>query len=300
MTSVMVNTLNIFLGTREQNVTFCIDISGSMYSSLNSVKEQLIQYLMEQSVLADLNVRRQFNLIAFSTEVYPWATNMVLWQSATVNKAIDWIKDLDTKTGTNTLDALLTAFQDESCHSIVLVTDDIPDQEPYTVLNQISLISRGRPVHCIYILNGREEDRSAVEFLQNLSQVTRGSFKIVNVGRFGIEKITPINSTDLTTSVQLNNLTLNANSAQASFNTTVSCPGPNQVLLSNNVFSTIHTPIEIKQKYQPSVLLPNFNYSYPKFVAEPAVYSYPSFYSYPKVLLTQDGKVNFIFDSNKI
>ena len=111
----------MFIGTREQNVTFCLDISGSMYSSINTVKEQLIQYILEQSVLADLNVRRQFNLIAFSTEVYPWATNMVLWQSATVNKAIDWIRDLETKTGTNTLDALLTAFQDEKrIESIIL------------------------------------------------------------------------------------------------------------------------------------------------------------------------------------
>jgi hypothetical protein len=290
MASTFFNTVNIFLGTREANVTFCIDISGSMYSSLKIVKEQLIQYLLEQSVLADLNVKRLFNLIAFSTEVYPWANNMVLWQTATVNKAIDFIKDLETKTGTNTLDALLTAFQDENCHSVVLVTDDISDQEPYQILNQVSLISRGRPVHCIYISNGREEDRSAIEFLQNLSTITRGSFKIVSLGRYGVEKITPINSTDHTTLIQLNNLTLNSNSNPASVNTTILNPA-NQVYLSNNIFQTPLLPIQIKQKYEPSVILPNYNFAYPKWLAEPSVYNYPSFFYYPKVLLTQDGKV---------
>ena len=63
------NEQNIFLGIKEQNVTFCIDISGSMYSSLNTIKEQLIQYLLEQSLLTRFNLNRLFNLIAFSTEV---------------------------------------------------------------------------------------------------------------------------------------------------------------------------------------------------------------------------------------
>ena len=92
---------NIFLGIKEQNVTFCIDISGSMYSTLNIVKEQLIQYLLEQSLVTRFNLNRLFNLIAFSTEVYPWSNGCVLWNTATVNSCLDWIRDLETKTGKN-------------------------------------------------------------------------------------------------------------------------------------------------------------------------------------------------------
>lgn len=87
------------MGIRQQNVTFCLDMSGSMYNTLNSVKEHLIQYLLEQSVIAEFNVHRLFNLIGFSTEVYPWATSLVLWNKATVNSCLDWIRDLETKTG---------------------------------------------------------------------------------------------------------------------------------------------------------------------------------------------------------
>jgi hypothetical protein len=122
-----------------------------MYSTIKTVKEQLIQYLLEQSVLAKLNLNRLFNLIAFSSEVYPWANNMVLWNTATVNSCINWITDLETKTGTNTLDALITSFHDNNTNAVVLVTDDLPDQDAYTILDQVSQYSKGRPVHCIYI-----------------------------------------------------------------------------------------------------------------------------------------------------
>lgn len=211
LTPTFIHPINMFMGIRQQNCTFCLDLSGSMYNTLNVVKEHLIQYLLEQSVMADFNVTRLFNLIGFSTEVYPWATNMVLWNKATVNSCLDWIKDLETKTGTNTLDALLTAFADSNCHAISLVTDDISDQEPYTVLNQISLASRGRPIHIIYILNGRDEDRSTTEFLQNIATITKGSLKIVACDRNGVNKITPVSSLDTPTAIQLTNLAINAN-----------------------------------------------------------------------------------------
>jgi hypothetical protein len=211
MMSTYIQPVNMFMGIRQQNVTFCLDMSGSMYNTLTTVKEHLIQYLFEQSVLAEFNVTRLFNLIGFSTEVYPWATSSVLWNKATVNSCVDWIKDLETKTGTNTLDAILTAFADEKCHAVCLVTDDIPDQEPYMVLNQVSLVANGRPVHCVYVLNGREEDRTTTEFLQNMAQITQGSLKIVECDRKGVVKITPIGSYDTATSVQLANLTMNAN-----------------------------------------------------------------------------------------
>ena len=127
---------------------------------------------------------------------------MVLWNNATVNKAIEWINDLETKTGTNTLDALTTAYEDINTNTVVLITDDICDQEPHVVLNQVSVISRGRPCHCIYVNSGKNEDKGAIDFLQNLSMSTNGFFKMVNVGRFGIEKIVTISAPRITTSIQ--------------------------------------------------------------------------------------------------
>jgi hypothetical protein len=289
--------INMFLGLREQNVTFCLDISGSMYSTLGTVKEQLIQYLLEQSVLAKLNLNRLFNLIAFSTEVYPWSNGLVLWNTATVNSAINWIKDLETKTGTNTLDALLTAFQDQHTNSVVLVTDDICDQDPYNVLNQVSQIAKGRPVHCIYITSGQEDDRSAIEFLQNLSTITCGSFKIVQIGRSGIEKITPINSFDVNSLYQLSNLAINCNSTQQ---LTVVNHQPSHLLYQNlnssltavpalPSQSVLNTTTNLVSNLNPISLVNSF--VYPKYLKEPTVYNYPSFVMHPRVLVTQNGRI---------
>jgi hypothetical protein len=303
---VLLVPVNMFMGLREPNVTFCLDISGSMYGTIRTVKEQLIHYLLEQSVLARLNLNRMFNLIAFSTDVYPWSNGMVLWNEATVNNAIDWIKDLETKTGTNTLDALLTAFQDQNTHAVVLVTDDISDQDPYTVINQVSLASRGRPVHCVYLDRGSpDEDRSAIEFLQNLATVTRGSFKIVSIGRNGIEKITPIVTPDLSSIYQIANLTMNASSAPATVTTrpetgfmtasmTTAVTGKEPSLVLNATAAESFMQYQnasriINSSYNPPTLINTF--AHPKWLNEPNVYSYPSFVMHPRVLVTNEGKL---------
>ena len=106
---------------------------------------------------------------------------------------------------------MLTAFADHNCHAISLITDDISDQEPYILLNQISLASKGRPIHIIYILNGRDEDRSTTEFLQHIATVTKGSLKIVCCDRHGVSKITPVSAMDTPAAVQLTSLAINAN-----------------------------------------------------------------------------------------
>jgi hypothetical protein len=306
MSVTLIHPINMFLGIREQNVTFCLDISGSMYSTLKIVKEQLIQYLSEQSLLAKFNLNRLFNLIAFSTEVYPWADSMVLWNEATVNKATCWINDLETKTGTNTLDALLTAFQDTMTHGIVLVTDDICDQDPYSLLDQVSLVARGRPIHCIYVTSSSakdrdEEDKVTIQFLQNLSTVTRGSFKIVSIGRFGLEKITPISSpNDLCTMFQLANLTGNA----------MTITDENKIFLNNttnliqNFSSTNLVPAKLENttfSYDLNTIprLIN-NYVHPKWLIEPNVYSFPSLITFPRVNVISDRENNNKISTNSI
>ena len=292
MTSTFIHPINIFMGIRQQNVTFCLDVSGSMYNTINTVNEHLIQYLLEQSVLAELNLNRLFNLIAFSTEVMPWATNMVMWNKATVNSSLDWIRDLDIKTGTNTLDALLTAFTDVNCHAVCLVTDDISDQEPYTVLNQVSLVANGRPVHCIYVLNNREEDRGTTEFLQNLASITKGSLKLVSIDRHGVNKITPVSSFDLATQSQISNLTINANNYKQAFFSTLMTPPVLAVSPMQSVISTMpQMNASIVATHIPSGCAAFLNYdnAYPKRLVEPSIYKYPS--CLPRVHVTNEGRI---------
>ena len=181
---------NFFGRIRERNLTLCIDTSGSMYLSLGAIKEHVCEFLTN---LASHPLPTAFNLVEFSTEVTQWSDRLVTCTPQTVAVANDWIKGLEAKTGTNTLDALMTALGDDRCDAVVLVTDGMPDQNPADILDQVALMANNRPVHCYYIRNGVDPDDLAMEFLQDLAMETYGSFHVVTVAQHGaIERVTPV------------------------------------------------------------------------------------------------------------
>ena len=190
----MMNMHTMFESIPEQNVMFCIDTSGSMYNSLEAVKQHLVETLMQRAEKEET----MFNILEFSNEVTLWCDQMVKCTPQTVAIARDWIEKLEVKTGTNTLDALMTAFRDPLCNSVCLVTDGHPDQHPTDILDSVDYVAQNRPVHCIYIYTG-DPETSASEFLQDLAMETYGSFHVVAVTLHGcIEKITPIYRAELT------------------------------------------------------------------------------------------------------
>ncbi|OWF44512.1 uncharacterized protein LOC110458274 [Mizuhopecten yessoensis] len=184
----------IFGETFEKNVTFCVDTSGSMFKGLGVVKEHLVETLLKH---ARKSQPTSFNIIEFNSEVTQWADKMVKCSAETVEVAAEWVKRLSAKTGTNTLDALLTALEDRGCESVYLVTDGLPDQHPVDILDQVTNAVRGRPIHCIYLCAEDAMDTSAIEFLEDLSVESYGSFHIVSLTQHGcVERVTPIYRAD--------------------------------------------------------------------------------------------------------
>lgn len=179
----------------ERNVTFCIDTSGSMIDCLKSVKEHVIEFLNQRAVE---EVETKFNLIEFSTKVTQWSDKMVKCTPQTVAVASDWIRTLASQTGTNTLEALLTAFSDASTEAVCLITDSLPDQNPTDLLDSVIYAAQNRPVHCFFIHTGTPES-VVTEFLQTLGMETYGSFHIITATDAGlVERITPIYRADAT------------------------------------------------------------------------------------------------------
>ncbi|XP_033739504.1 golgin subfamily A member 6-like protein 1 [Pecten maximus] len=184
----------IFGETFEKNVTFCVDTSGSMFKGLDVVKEHLVETLLKH---AQKSQPTSFNIIEFNSEVTQWADKMVKCSAETVEVAAEWVKRLSAKTGTNTLDALLTALEDRGCDAVYLVTDGLPDQHPVDILDQVTNAVRGRPIHCIYLCAEDTMDTSAIEFLEDLSVESYGSFHIITLTQHGcVERITPIYRAD--------------------------------------------------------------------------------------------------------
>ncbi len=182
----------LFGDVKEKRVTFCVDTSGSMYRSLDAVKDDLKKTLLKLSLDTDTF----FNLIEFSTEVTQWSENLVPCTPQAVILAQEWIDKLELKTGTNVLDALMTALKDSTCEAVYLVTDGLPDQNPNDVLDTVILAAGNRPVHCFYIESGTT-DTDAIDFLQDLAVETFASFHIVCITQRGaVESITPVYRAD--------------------------------------------------------------------------------------------------------
>ncbi|XP_078583150.1 uncharacterized protein LOC144865931 isoform X3 [Branchiostoma floridae x Branchiostoma japonicum] len=178
---------------RDQNVTFCVDTSGSMYNHLSVVKDHLTEALLKIAYTAP---DKTFNIVEFSTEVDQWADRMVKCTPHTVTRAAGWIRTLTPKTGTNTLDALLTALGDPGCTAVYLVTDGLPDQAPHDILQHVAYSSRGRPIHCIFLTH-TFADAAAHDFLQDLAVQTRGSFHIITLTVEGnVHRVTPVYRAD--------------------------------------------------------------------------------------------------------
>ena len=185
----------LFGQIHERNVTFCIDTSGSMYNALDAVKQHLMEVLEDRALIGD---DTKFNLIDFNTEVIQWSDRMVKCTPQTTEVAKQWIRQLMPRTGTNTMDAVLTAFSDPDCDAVYLVTDGLPDQSPVEILDHVAYAAQNRPVHCFYIQDGTP-DAEATEFLQDLAMETYGSFHMITIAQHGsIERVTPVYRADTT------------------------------------------------------------------------------------------------------
>ena len=227
----------LFGTIREANITFCIDTSGSMYNVLDAVKDHLIEVLLQR---ANSDRPTTFNIIEFSTEVTQWSDKMVKCSPQTVAVAAQWIRKLEAKTGTNTLDALLSAFNDQSCDAVCLVTDGLPDQQPTQILDNVNCTAENRPVHAFY-MQGDCPDQISIDFLQDLAMETYGSFHIITVTTLGaIERVTPIYRAE--TSAERIIRTPSRNVYPSNYKTcrvahTVDTPGPNIVAHPSQTFA---------------------------------------------------------------
>ncbi|XP_015779495.1 PREDICTED: uncharacterized protein LOC107357369 [Acropora digitifera] len=179
----------IFGNVYEKNVVFLIDTSGSMYHSLDVVKEHLLEILFARAISGRDTM---FNIIEFNEEVNKWANNLVACTPRTVSIASEWIHKLTCGTSTNTMEALIEAYEDDGMDAIYLVTDGLPDQTPGVILENVRRLHKGRPIHALY-LTGTHSDPAAKEFLEELAKVTKGSFHIVSLTLYGrIQKVSPI------------------------------------------------------------------------------------------------------------
>lgn len=113
----------------------------------------------------------------------------------TVYMALSWIHSISCSPGWGLLVALSAALADPACHAIHLLCTDLPDH-PEAVLTALPALAAGRPVNVFYLQDsGGQLDSSTRDYLQRLSQATRGSCYVIPVGLNGeLEKVKSIRS----------------------------------------------------------------------------------------------------------
>ncbi|XP_026166905.1 uncharacterized protein C11orf16 homolog [Mastacembelus armatus] len=179
----------LFLGQRSCNITFVLGTSENMRAVLGSVKRLLIQTLLTKGSLRD----SLFNIMTFSSTVNCWSHHMLPCAPDTVYTALSWIHSISCSPGRDLLAALSMALTDLACHSIHLLCMDLPEK-PEAVLRALPSLAAGRPVNIFYLQDSVSLlDSNAKDYLQCLTQATRGSCYVIPVGLNGkFEKVIPL------------------------------------------------------------------------------------------------------------
>lgn len=108
----------------------------------------------------------------------------------TVYMALSWIHSISCSPGRDLLAALSVALTDPACDAIHLLCTDLSDH-PEAVLTALPALAAVRPVNIFYLQDsGHQLDRNTVDYLQRLTQTTRGSCYVIPVGLNGVlEKV---------------------------------------------------------------------------------------------------------------
>ncbi|KAK2880466.1 uncharacterized protein C11orf16 homolog [Channa argus] len=179
----------LFLGKRSCNISFVLDSSENMRVFLELAKRLLIQTLLTKASLSDT----LFNIMTFSGKVNCWSHHMLPCVSDTAYSALSWIHSISCSPGRDLLAALSMALTDQACHTVHLLCAGLPDQ-PEALLRALPALAVGRPVNVFYLKESwRQLDSDTRNYLQCLTQTTRGSCYLITVDLNGkLEKVIPL------------------------------------------------------------------------------------------------------------
>ena len=154
-------------------VCFVLDVSGSMKGgNIEKAKDELAKFV------ADYPEGDLFNVIFFSTDVYPWQDELVRMSARTRDEALKYVARQQADGWTAVYDALKLAFEDQRVDTIVLLTDGTPQHgtidDPAEIRAEVKRWNSTRHIriHCVS-LGGPQS------LLQHLAADSGGDFREV-------------------------------------------------------------------------------------------------------------------------
>ena len=140
---------------------------------IDVLKKELARFV--QSLPKDAMV----NIVPFSATFKPWQDQLQPMGGGGREKAVQFVKDLNTSSGTNVFDTLEFALKDKRVDTIFLLTDGEPSRGRFTageaIIREITALNRvrGVTIHCIAF--GEKSD-----FLKKLAESNGGTYRYVD------------------------------------------------------------------------------------------------------------------------
>jgi len=172
-TNLELPVMKILNRINENNISMVIDTSGSMYKNFNVIKDVCVLFLKHFSYRDETS----FNIYSFSRLCSSFSEGLVNTDVRdNIILATAWMQALQCDTTSNTLSALVTAF-DDNTDALVLFTDGMSTQKPTVFIRCITEVSEGRPVHVVYI--NLETNQNGC-MLKQLAANTNGTFQKIS------------------------------------------------------------------------------------------------------------------------
>ncbi|MDP6838591.1 MAG: HEAT repeat domain-containing protein, partial [Planctomycetota bacterium] len=161
-----------------ERVCFILDVSGSMkYETSNGTRLEAAKREL-QAVLDKYPDENLFNILFFSTDVYPWEDSLVVMGEKTRKAAQGFVSRQEPDGYTAVYDALKLAFEDKRVDTLYLLSDGNPYQgtidDPEQIRAEVKRWNSTRhlKIHCVSL-------GGDILLLKNLAQDTGGEFRTV-------------------------------------------------------------------------------------------------------------------------
>ena len=140
---------------------------------IDVLKRELVRLLQKLPVVTSLNI------LSFHASFEPWQKKLQPLRGNGRKKAIDFVWNIQTKSGTNVFDTLEHALKDKRVDTIYLLTDGLPSRGRITdkdgILREIRKLNRVRAVTIHTIAFGAKSD-----LLEQLAKENGGQYRFVD------------------------------------------------------------------------------------------------------------------------
>jgi hypothetical protein len=176
---------------KKSPAVFVIDFSGSMTVKFKAGGVQLtrLDYVLNEleTALTNLPPGMTFNVVAFHTEVVPWAAAPLPASKINLQSAVAFMRQVSPEGGTAIYDALEYAYS-QNPQAIYFLTDGIPTHGTKTAAADILAdvkkwhAANPCPIYAIAFLMGEfggDNKNASKSFLKQLSEITGGVFRVM-------------------------------------------------------------------------------------------------------------------------